>query len=285
MSEYLPLLRIAVKNTYFQNGDWRGIGFTPLGSTAAWIDGHRVLVQAIGNRLALYVRQDLIEGLRDRARHDGGLALAWGLEASDAAAHHFTEIPNREGHLLVFEGTSEAERLHGGAAVDTASLVAIDDARLEPWLGPREVRVPPLGLVLLNLSVAFFDEVGEAGRFAHDSEICFDARATYWQYYVHGHDAHADAHITDAASEHRFRFLGRQLLEGREAAVYRSEDPIALQERPTTQLQLRAKGETDGANGRVLVAHLPQPSARQLLRRPESTQRGEALLSEVFVYL
>lgn len=239
--------------------------------------------------------------LHDRDRRD-----ALELYAADAAADfrldlrlwahdpHFSDCTEpataRQGAILAFDAWSATPdpadgsyRLSAGEHVSEDDFVPLDSERAASALTPRDLLVPPVALVRLQLADAdgallVPDPEGDGRRYRLD----FRARRAYWRYLLLGELAGESVTISDLDGDAGFTSGGRETLPGdRRALSFRSTGPIPLRERSDRRFQLRLEAAEGSENGRLLIRRLPVATPAGLRR--ETIDGEAAFVSDIYV--
>lgn len=112
--------------------------------------------------------------------------------------------------------------------------------------------------------------------------LAWTSRRSIWCYWLLGDWPEKGIAIVDTQGQREFEALGRMGIEGpsgRQAHCFRSRAPLALAQRGTPGLQLRAGPA--GSATRVLMSQLPAPRPAAL--QFESGPGGRQAVSEIFV--
>jgi hypothetical protein len=173
---------------------------------------------------------------------------------------------------------SGALRLHPDDCLGAESLLADDDALCATALAETAPRRP---LLLVHLALS-----NDAGGFPGaegepPARVCLvrlAAGASHWKYYLLGALAQRELKVADVDGAVGFRRAEGERLASRAAAVFLSERPIGLRERPAERFQLL---ENTPFGEKILMKRMPVASPG--IRRKAEIDGRAVLVSEIFI--
>jgi len=283
MGFYQPLFTISVDHKYFSDGLWKGLDFVPNPEALKVFKGAGVLLRQTKNGIGVIYDQDKSGALRLYAEDAGGsLSFSFKVYAKDRTFANYTApSTHKENAILCFDSRGrdvDAEtgkiRLSKDEYVSEEDFEEMDTLVAEDILGERDRRVPP------DFVVNIFIRFEGAGSFAaKDYGIKFNARQSFWKYYLLGNMNRSNPSIVDLDNRVEFEFCGDVVLpDSRPAKVFRSKALIPVLEKSSCRFQLREPGP--GA-GRVLIKRLPVASESRL--GMETVNGKSEIVSESYV--
>ena len=281
MACFHPLFRIVVEHSYFRGGICAKLDFVPTVKTRGIIRNSGMVLKPISGGVQLFYDDSRREVLKVMASESETAVLSFRAFSRDPLFSSYTRQPVGTDDAMLFfhdgassSGPDGACNLHPGEYVSGEDLRALDRLADDDLLAPGDRIMRPAFLVSIALAQLDLQANALLKRF----RIRFQARETFWKYYLVGAMAGKNAVISDRNNGIEFACLGEELLaDNRRATVFRSMQPLRLRERSEYSFQLRASG---GA-GKILVRRLPVASANQLSR--EIVDGKEAAVSEIYL--
>lgn len=277
MGPYQLLASISVEHTFFPGSICSGLEFTLPSPTASLMNRRGLLARGTANGVHLFADEEWRRLFASAATAgEPPPDLTFRVFVRDPYFGVYTAPPWRKnGTLLYLDGRDAVReesgriRLHTGEYVAPRDFQRLDAPPLAHLVEPRDRAMPPLCVIRLR------GEQGVQGAWY----LRFQARKTYWKYYILGELARRDLVIVDRDGEVDFEHRGEEvLLDGRRASVFRSTLPIPLRQSSGCCFQLR---ELKGDSGRTLIRRLPVAPARRIDR--ETIDGNEAAVSELFI--
>ncbi len=288
MGTYLLLYSIDVEHTYFFDSICRGLDFVPSKKTAVLLEKIGLLTRSTANGINVFYDEERAEALNLYADDkEEPLSFRYKVFSKDPLFINYTSpCIRREDAILCFEsdGAKESKdgrrKLHEEKYVSDLDFEKLDSLNLTDLIGKREKLIRP----------AFTVNIGFEGKenilFDKDSNarlktfyIKFEAKKTYWKYYLLGGMKERTPYIADVENKNEFEYTGDERLPGnRCASIFRSKTAISLQERPACSFQLR---EGSKGGGKVLIKRLPVASADRFGR--EIVDGEEIIVSEIYI--
>lgn len=294
MSRFETLFTIDVAHRFFGADPCTVLDFVPSAASRARAAKAGLLVRSTPT--GTHVCRDLER--RDAlalyaADRDDPLAITYRVRSRDPQLASYTDpTPLREGQVLLFDNRATrpepggtALLLHGGDFVGEADFAGWDAEELRGLATSRDRLAPPAAVVRVFVS----DEAGGLLDPADPAPVAyhlsFQARSTYWKYYLLGPLAGKRSFITDPDDEIEFESSGETALPGdRTAVTFTSTTRIPLRRRSERRFQLRehvaGNGNGNGA-GRVLVKRLPVASPEGSFR--ETIDGRDAIVSDMYI--
>lgn len=266
MSGYREWLRLDVDHAYHGSGGarWHAV---PAGETGPWRRREGLLVRMTAGGLVVYAPAGW------RAQDAPSFPLLFWIVFEDAQFGRYTVPAVPSGSVLradsgqaVREETG-AWRLHADERIGAAAVAGADAVP-----GGRPDKAP----LLVRIAPGDLDTEDAPLRCV----VRLEAVSAYWKYYLQGPLAERPVTIVDADDGIVFDRTDETQVGGRPAAVFLSDRPIALRERPGQRFQLR---ERAAFGDKVLMKRLPVARAAGCTR---ALVGGQAVLvSEIFLNL
>lgn len=284
MSGYRLLLELTVEHAYFVERGCPDLKWQPSSDTAVLIQQAGLLIKETAAGFTIWMPSGHPFDLPAHIDEGGkDTLLTWYGVPRSARFAEITVPAIPPGSVIMLDSRAALDAdpqtgvcmLHPGAWVGADALAPLPS---QP-AGARNAGQPGL-LLRFALNTLCGERAGDAGpQPAKRFKLCLDTVRTHWKYYLMGQLTERTLHIADLDGAVAFRQLDRaDLTPGRSAAVFLSEQPIALAERPGQRLQLK---EVASFGERTLIKRMP-------VARPGGRQRdvvdGQAVLvSEIFI--
>lgn len=266
MSAYREWFRIALEHAYFGPGAHGGWRLVPTFETEATLRAMRARVLALPDGLAVMAP---LAALVDAE----GVALTFLADAADPLVGACT-LPQAPAGWILCADSRDAVREPDGAWRLHAGPVLGADALVEAAPFARPAGTAPSRPQLV-VRIAPDDAAGAA---APRYVVRLDVAAAHWKYYLLDGLARRALTIVDVDERVAFERADDVALAGRPAAVFLSDRPIALRQRPSQRFQLRERAPF---GDKVLMKRLPV--ARAGLGQRSVVGGSAVLVSEIFV--
>ena len=288
MGPYLPLFSVEVEHTYFSKGWCAGLDFVPTPDSLMFIEKAGLLIRHTPNGVRVFFDQNSNEALRLYATGtDEPLRLAFKVFAREMFFRAYTEITTPEEDSILyfdnrgggFESTNRF-RLHETEFVSAKDFEKLNSPRIADILSRKDRLLKPEFIVSIGLGQKEIQILDAASKTAyHNYYLKFQARETFWKYYLLGSMTKNKSYIADLNNETEFEDTGRASLpDNRRALTFRSKQRIPLREKSEYRFQLREKNPN---GGKVIIRRLPVASAGQYYK--ELVDGKEAIVSEIFI--
>lgn len=286
---YQSLFKITVRHVFFSTNSGPCFEFVPTSRTGHIIKNADLLFRAEADRFMVAYDLDAAEALRLFILGDNNnLDFKFNVYARDPYFANYTDVSSDpSGSIPCFNNRLKVTETAAGRHLEMIDhVVAGESSGLDDISHRASLARKPAFRVTIGVSGQWLDAVPGQDR-AEQGEyvIRFAARKTYWKYYLLGAFAEKAAHgdkqirIIDQRGDIQFHAAGLQTpFTGTAAAVFYSNEPIALRERPDNRFQLRQ--QVSGGE-KVLVKRLANASAVNLYR--EVVNGKEAYVSEIYV--
>jgi len=288
MGPYLPLFSVEVEHTYFSKGWCAGLDFVPTPDSLTFIEKTGLLIRHTPNGVRVFFDQNSNEALRLYATgSDEPLRLAFKVFAREMFFRAYTEITTpEEDSILYFDNrgggieSTNRFRLHETEFVSAKDFEKLNSPRIADILSRKDRLLKPEFIVSIGLGQKEIQILDAASKTAyHNYYLKFQARETFWKYYLLGSMTKNKSYIADLNNETEFEDTGRASLpDNRRALTFRSKQRIPLREKSEYRFQLREK---DPNGGKVIIRRLPVASAGQYYK--ELVDGKEAIVSEIFI--
>ena len=282
MTRYAPRLQVRIEHAYYAGGRARGLRFSPDAQTADWLRTNDAVCRDTGDGLDV--------SAPPQTAAETGIMLCWWAHGSDALWRNVTDHLGSDLQRLpclrparAAQPGGDAEALHAKPCVMPEDLWPLDLPGTLAGLA-EDQPLPRRPLFVLRLPAPGLQD---SPMPAASYRAAFAARALHWQYRLMGNWPGPGLHVEDVSPglldpARALAFEApaeRPLASGVKVTTIRSQDRIALQERPEHRLQLRSR--TPAAD-RVLVKRLPMAGADHFVR--ETIDGEPTLVSEIFVH-
>ncbi len=288
MGPYLPLFSVEVEHTFFSKGWCAGLDFVPTPISLTFIEKTGLLIRNTQNGIRAFFDQNSSEALRLYATgSDEPLRLAFKVFSREMFFRAYTEITTPEEDSILyfdnrgggFESTNRF-RLHETEFVSAKDFEKLNSPRIADILSRKDRLLKPEFIVSIGLGQKEIQILDAASKTAyHNYYLKFQARETFWKYYLLGSMTKNKSYIADLNHETEFEDTGRASLpDNRRALTFRSKQRIPLREKSEYRFQLREKNPN---GGKVIIRRLPVASAGQYYK--ELVDGKEAIVSEIFI--
>ena len=288
MGSYLPLFSVEVEHTFFSNGLCARLDFVPTPNCLIFMGKVGLLIRHTQNGVRVFFDQNSSEALRLYATDpDEPLRLAFKIFARQRSFKAYTDInPPKEESILYFDNqgvkidATDRFRLHDAEYGSAKDFEKLNSPRMTDLLSRKDRLLKPEFIISIELGKKEIKILDAASKTAyHKYYLKFQARETFWKYYLLSSMTKSKAYIADLNQETEFEDTGRASLpENRMALTFRSKQRIPLREQSEYRFQLREK---DSNGAKVIVRRLPVASAGQFYK--EIVGGKEAIVSEIFI--
>jgi hypothetical protein len=258
MPDFRPLFGVRIEHEYVAPDPFDGLELRPESASMSLLARAGIVLRPLTDGvLALADREMEAEVLRpwldDPARP---FRVVFRLVPRASEFHLYTDLPTDRrivrlldtGAVVPGDGPIRLDRTPGPGEGDE-----VLDALAETYLTRRDELVPPVAVLVVQLTPALLDRDG-----SEPYRIAFAARRTIWRYHLLGTLAGVEAVIREEAPEEEepvgFRPAG--IVDhpgGRNARTLVSEAPIPVLRSSGRRLQLRE----EAPGNRILVRRLP----------------------------
>jgi hypothetical protein len=284
MSRYASLFSLRIEHEFFVDNRCDALSCQADAASEKVAANCELVLKTNPRGAAVYFDEDRTDAMKLATADPSAMPELWfRLSAIDPKFANWTSptIP-RPDFVLFFSNEHHAESAGAGeAAVSLAKTETVSDVDFVNWkkagesesFGPvltaRDRRVPPVAFIRIVLR----DLVPR--RYF----LRFEARQTYWKYYLLGDIARPSATIVDTLGETEFG-LGQEttLADSRRAIAFTSRTKIPLRKHSEKRFQLR---ENSAGLDRVLIKDLPVASPDRLYK--DTINGKEALVSDIYI--
>jgi hypothetical protein len=288
MGSYLPLFSVEVKHTYFSGGLCAGLDFVPIPESRLFIEKTGLLIRHTQNGVRIFFDQNSSEALRLFASDpDEPLRFVFKVFNRQRFFRAYTELKSpEEDAILYFDNhggkidSTNRLRLHAAEYVTAREFELLDSPKIAGILSRKDRLLKPEFIVSIWFGEKEIRTLDAASKTTYQKYyLKFQARETFWKYYLLGSMTKKKSYVTDLDNETDFEDTGETALPGnRIALTFRSKKRIPLREESEFRFQLKEK---DPNGGKVLIKRLPVASAIQFYR--EVIDGNEAIVSEIFI--
>ncbi len=288
MGSYLPLFSVEVEHTFFSKGWCAGLNFVPTPNSLIFTEKTGLLIRHTQNGVRVFFDQNSSEALRHYATGpDEPLRLAFKVFAREMFFRAYTELSIPEEDAILYFDNQGREidathrfRLHDAEFVSAKDFEKLNSSRITGILSRKDRLLKPEFIISIGLGETEIQILDAASKTAyHKYYLKFQARETFWKYYLLGSMTKKKSYIADLNHETEFEDTGRaQLPDNRLALTFRSKQRIPLREKSEYRFQLKEK---DPNGGKVIIRRLPVASAGQFYK--EIVDGKEAIVSEIFI--
>jgi hypothetical protein len=285
MSAYRELFRLSIEHAYHAGRAMPDCRILPAAGARTLMQRCGMIMRQLPDAAVFLLPADRLDLLRSDIRDAGGsFAFLLSVHAADPLLASCTEPAIPPGMLLLADSrraaadASGALRLHPDECLGAESLAMIDDPLCAEGLGVDTIRRPFLlvHLALSNDAGGFPGAEGEPP--ARKYLVRLAAGASHWKYYLLGALAQRELSVADVDGAVGFRRTEDERLESRPAAVFLSERPIGMRERPVERFQLL---ENTPFGEKILMKRMPVASPG--IRRKAEIDGRAVLVSEIFI--
>jgi len=287
MSAYQALLNIAVEHSFYANNACSCLNFHPTEQTRRIFENAGLLQKKTPDGIQIVYDDNRLEALKLYAEDpQEPLCFEFKVYSNDPQFKSYTEpFADIEDGILYFDNrsTTAGDRKISLSAYEYVSnndLKNADSNELKGIISQRDRLLPPVFVVKI------FAETERASDIEQwlESEltsyfIAFNARQTFWKYYLLGKMARAGSYIFDPDNQVEFDALGETSLpDQRVAFTFRSKQSIPLNEHYDFRFQLKEQG-LGGES--VLINRLPVACITQTGKEVVAEQR--MVVSEIYI--
>jgi len=287
MGSYQALLNIAVEHGFYTDGACSCLDFQPTEKTRRIFDNAGLLQKKTADGIQIVYDESRLEALKLYAEDpQEPLCFEFKVYSNDAQFRSYTEPFADMGKGILYLDNRATTAGDGKISLSVFEYVSNDDLKktdsdeLRDMISQRDRLLPPLFVVKI------FAETAQASHIEAwlESEltsysIVFNARQTFWKYYLLGKMANAGSYIFDPDNQVEFEALGETSLPDRRMALtFRSKQSIPLNEYYDFRFQLKQQGP-GGEN--VLINRLPVACITRTGREVVAEQR--MVVSEIYI--
>jgi len=270
VGRFQPLFSIAVNHDYFADGLCRELDFVPTFDTARLMRNVGLLSRTMRNGVGVFCeddRREALQGYAQEARAGWG-GLTFKVFSRDKKFRNYTDPGNpsifKEHSILYCCNRDEGKDATGRTPLYFDEYLELYSS-YEDVLSKMDAL--PVCIISIGITPSYVEEIFEQSAAPAEYYVRFNARKTFWKYYLVGDIARDDAYVVDLDGKTEFERGEEALPDDRMALTFRTKSSIALRERFDYRFQYResSSGRQRGANGdRVLIKRLPVASARQI---------------------
>ncbi len=284
MGLYQTLLNIAVEHRFYTNGACPCLNFYPTEKTQRIFENAGLLKKKTPNGIQIVYDETRLEALQLYAEdQEEPLCFDFKVYSSDPEFRSYTEpFVDMASEILYFDNyaATDVKNLSLSDYVSKKDIKKLDANVLEDIISQKDRLLPPIFVVKI------FAE-SEQGSLLEQwlkptatiYSIAFNARQTFWKYYLLGKMAKESSYIFDPNNQVEFEALGEtSLSDQRVAFTFRSKQSIPLNEHYAFRFQLKEKGS---GSERVLINRLPVASITSIGK--EFVAEKEILVSEIYI--
>ena len=287
MEGFRPLFEITVEHGFF-SGACNCLKFVPSVTTRRMLENAGLLLRKRTGGILMLYDHSRNEAMQQYLEHDAqGLNFEFKAYATDPEFKTYTKpFPEKRAQVLFFNSESVAIptggviRLHESEHVSAKNFVGMNSALVQDVMIQKDRLIPPLFVVRIHAdkkSNPLFDKRfrSKAPRFY----LNFDARQTYWKYYLHSEKVDASAFIHDPDNRVEFEQTDPvKLSDGRTVLTYRSKQSIPMKNKYDFRFQLK---QYRNGGEKILYRQLPLASINQIGR--EVIAKKTSVVSEIYI--
>ena len=288
MAFYAPIFSIDVEHTYFSNGRWDGLDFTPASFCLGFIDNVGFLVRPHENGVRVYFNHNRRKALSLWARdHEAPPTIVFNVFSKDSRFRVITELSRPDENTILYFDSQNTEgdatgrfRLHDAAYVTDQDSEPLNSPRLAGVISREGRWIKPVCVVAIQLSPTTIQKLAAgSGVPCQEYYLRFGAKQTFWKYYLSGRLNDVSAFIHDLNDETAFEDTGQVVMPNHQTAqTFRSGQRLFLRQKSGYRFRLK---ESTANGRRILIKRLPVASAGQFTR--ETIKGQEAIVSEIFI--
>lgn len=287
MGDYLTLFDITAEHRFF-NGACSCLDYVPTDKTRRVIDNAGLLLKKCTSGILVAYDQSRQEAMQCYLEHEAeGLTFEFKVYATDRAFKTYTEPFSEAGTNILYFSNQSSDiptggviGLHESEYVSKVDFVDMDSAQLKDILKKRDRLIPPMCVVSIQAagrSNCLFDE--EFNAKVPSFRLNFNARKTYWKYYLQCDMADDGAYVFDPDERIGFESTGSvELPDGRTVLAYRSEQSIPLNSNYSFRFQLKQR---KNGGEKILFRQLPYASVSQTGNEVVAEQA--IVVSEIYI--
>jgi hypothetical protein len=288
MATYSPLFSLQAEHSFFRDNLCRSLDFVPTPSTSSVMGNAGLLTRSSSSGINVFYESARAEALRMYAGNtDEPLNLSFKVFTVDPRFWNYTEpSAYKDGAMLYFDN-SDAQpgddgrlRLHSDEFAGDSNFEDIGSPKVSGIVKRQDGLLRPVFVV--SISVAESDVTppdNQAAVAPKSYYVRFQARHTFWKYYLLGELAKEDFYVNDQDEAIEFVAVGESsLADNRTALAFISKTLLPLREKSQYRFQLRDK---NSGGGRILIRRLPVASASHISK--EVIDGEVSLVSEMFI--
>ena len=262
--------------------------FVPTEKTRRIFENAGLVLKQKVNGVQVIYDQNRVEALQLYSEdRDEPLCFEFKVYSTDPGFRSYTEpFGGSSDAILYFDNQAavsvddDRTRLHAQEYVSNANLKKPDSGPLKDVLSQKDRLLPPVFVIKI------FAENNQGPLLKRwlqgnplNYYVAFNARQTFWKYYLLGKLAKQKSYIFDPENRIEFESLGEAELAGeRVALTFRSKQKIPLNERYDFRFQLR---EEASGGQQVLIQRLPVASINQTGKEVVAGQG--MVVSEIYI--
>ncbi len=311
---YFPLFSVLVNHSFFTDGQVPGLTWVPNVQSARLMGNFDLIVRQVEGGIAIFYNDEQLELLQDQIKNGTELLmLGFCLYVDDPAFGSYTEPTTyRKDALLYFDNSRVVSHQKGMLSLHQEPFVMERDFRrvdaikplkrtkklnqarqyyrfytldilpLSEFFDERRRLARPLALINLVLSSsatrgAMFDAEMQPQHRRY--VLNFDAKTSFWKYYILGNYRPEELDISDPEKQIEFEHMGEEWLSDKQCAItFQSKKPVPMQRWPELRLQLKRLGRN---GGEMLVKQLPVASVSSSSR--DVVKGTDVVVSEIYV--
>lgn len=339
MGQYRPMFNIALEHTYFNDGRFPGVTFTPTAESERLMLNNNLITRKRNDGITVFFDSEHIDSLKLYAEDaDDPLRINFECDSEHSNFQNFTissifeenktlffDSTNTDGsdfgkkylHVddfvssqdlvkcfnaptdfdedqvsvmdfsatrkLIFDSQQTESNPHGKRHVDSTDPSTGEQLQKNVLASRKmlsDTRKASVGLFSILITPDELSELHQGSTQSYnDYHVRFQARETYWKYYLVGDANQPSAYIKDIDGKVEFEDLGEELLSnGKSARIFISKQTLPLQARAKQKFQLLVK-----KNGRtkVYVRRLAVASAKRINK--QIVNGNELFVSEIYI--
>ncbi len=287
MGAYQTLLTIAVEHSFFANGVCSCLDFQPTENTRRIFNNAGLIPKKTIDGIQLLYDENRVEALQLYAEDEQEpLCFEFKVYSTDPEFRSYSEpFADMADGILYFDNRA-TKSVKGKRNLSASKYVSNKDVKkpdaneLESVITQRDRLLPPVFVLKIYASANPRPLLkqwlkSDLTRYS----IAFNARQTYWKYYVLGQMAKQGLSISDPDNQVEFEPLGEtSLSDQRVAFAFRTKRSIPLNERYDFRFQLKEEGL---GGEKVLINRLPVACLTQTGK--EMLAEQGMLVSEIYI--
>jgi len=287
MASYQALLNIAVEHSFYTDGACSCLDFQPTEKTRRIFENAGLLQKKTADGIQIVYDENKREALRLYAEDpQEPLCFEFKVYSKDAQFGSYTEPFADMGEGILYLDNRATTPGEGKISLSAFDYVSNDDLKkmesneLRDMMNQRDRLLPPVFVVKIFAETGLASHIDAWLASDHTSySIVFNARRTFWKYYLLGKMANAGSYIFDPDNQVEFEALGETSLpDQRMALTFRSKQSISLNEYYDFRFQLKQQGP-GGEN--VVINRLPVACITQAGKEVVAEQ--SMVVSEIYI--
>lgn len=287
MGAYQALLNIAVEHSFYTNGACSCLNFHPTEKTRRIFENAGLLHKKTANGIQVVYDETRLEALQLYAEdQEEPLCFEFKVYSSDPEFKSYTKpFADMAEGILYFDNRATIAgegklSLSASEYVSKNDLKKPDSNELKDIISQKDRLLPPMFVVKI---FAESEQGSQLEQWLKPTlttySIAFNARQTFWKYYLLGKMARESLYIFDPENQVEFEALGETSLpDQRVAFTFRSKQSIPLNEHYDFRFQLKEEGQ-GGEN--VLINRLPVACITQTGKEVVAEQG--MVVSEIYI--